>query len=124
MIVADTDVLIDFLAGREPSAAVVARALERGELATTAISRYELMSGARTPEEEELIAGFLRNLSVCPLDTASAGRAAGVFRSLSESGQRIDTGGCLIAGIVLRNRGVLLTRNKSHFERVFGLKLA
>jgi tRNA(fMet)-specific endonuclease VapC len=124
MIVADTDVLIDFLAGREPSAGAVGRALQRQELATTAISRYELMSGARNPEEGELVSGFLKNLRVYPLDTASADRAAEVFRSLEEAGQRIDTGDCLIAGIVLHQHGVLLTRNKKHFERVRGLRLA
>jgi hypothetical protein len=63
MIVADTDVLTDFLAGHEPAAARVAPTL--------------------------------------PLQADS-----------------------LIAGIVLAHNGILLTRNRRHFQRVTGLQLA
>ena len=42
-IIADTDVLIDFLAGHEPSASRIALELERGDLRTTAVTRFELL---------------------------------------------------------------------------------
>jgi predicted nucleic acid-binding protein len=47
MIVADSDVLIDFLEGRQPGAQAVAAALAAGQLQVTAISCFELLSGAR-----------------------------------------------------------------------------
>lgn len=47
MIVADTDVLIDFLANRGPAADVVAEALERGRLATTVVSRFRSLEAGR-----------------------------------------------------------------------------
>jgi len=53
MIVADTDVLIDFLGGHDPAAARIAVELERGDLRTTAITRFELLSGAKTSEQQE-----------------------------------------------------------------------
>ena len=48
MTIADTDVLIDFLSGAEPGASRVSRAIESGALRTTAITRFELLSGARS----------------------------------------------------------------------------
>lgn len=40
-----------------------------------------------------------------------------------QSSRPIGTADYLIAGIVLANRGILLTRNRDHFERVPGLTL-
>lgn len=45
MIVADTDVLIDFLANRDPAASRIALELKSGRLSTTAVSRFELLAG-------------------------------------------------------------------------------
>lgn len=46
MMVADTDVLIDVLGGRAPAADRVALELERGQLATTVVNRFELLEGS------------------------------------------------------------------------------
>jgi predicted nucleic acid-binding protein len=48
MIVADSDVLIDALRGREPAKGRIAQEIEKGALATTSVSVFELLSGART----------------------------------------------------------------------------
>ncbi len=44
MIVADSDVLVDALRGREPYASRIAEALEADSLATTVVSAFELSS--------------------------------------------------------------------------------
>ena len=44
MIVADSDVLIDALRGREPSASRVAQEIRKGTLATTSINSFEKVS--------------------------------------------------------------------------------
>jgi tRNA(fMet)-specific endonuclease VapC len=59
-----------------------------------------------------------------PLDAAAADRAAAVRRTLEKQGRSIGMGDSLIAGIVLAQQGALLTRNRSHFERVPGLLLS
>ncbi len=123
MIVADTDVLIDFLAGREPGAGRIALELEAGGLRATAITRFELLSGVRSDRQEAAIRQLLEAVPALPLDTASADRAADVRRTLDGTGQSIGMGDSLIAGIVLSNGGLLLTRNRRHFERVEGLAL-
>lgn len=123
MIVADTDVLIDFLAGRDPAAARIGFELERGDLRTTAITRFELLAGAKTRRQQAMVYDLLGALATLPLDSSAADKAADVRRSLEQEGKAIGMGDSLIAGILLDVNGILLTRNRKHFERVAGLKL-
>ena len=124
MTVADTDVLIDFLADAEPAAEWVASELERGSLLTTVITRFELLSGARNSRQENSIRQLLAAVPALELGDEAADKAAEVRRSLDRSGAAIGMADSLIAGIVLVHRGVLLTRNRRHFERVPELRLA
>ena len=55
ILIADTDVLIDFLAGQNPTADQITAELEMGTLFTTAVTRFELLSGARTAAQERRI---------------------------------------------------------------------
>jgi predicted nucleic acid-binding protein len=54
----------------------------------------------------------------------SSDLAAQVRRKLCAAGREIGMGDSLIAGIVLKNKGILMTRNKKHFSRIDGLRLA
>lgn len=74
MIIADTDVLVDFLAGRGPAREPVAVAIEQGNLCTTAITRFELLCGARNPRQENTILTLLAALPTLPLDEGASAR--------------------------------------------------
>jgi tRNA(fMet)-specific endonuclease VapC len=124
MIVADSDVLIDFLAGRDPAAARVQIELGTDSFATTAVSRFELLTGARDRTTEGIVRRLLDTIATLPLERQSADRAAAVRRTLEARGATIGMADSLIAGIVLTHDALLLTRNRKHFERVEGLKLA
>ena len=124
MIVADTDVLVDFLAGRGPAAARVAVELEHGDLHTTAVTRFELLAGARGKRQQRALESLLAAIPALPLGSESADLAAGIRRDLEKAGEAIGMADCLIAGIVRAHDGVLLTRNRRHFARVPGLRLA
>lgn len=124
MIIADTDVLIDYLAGRRPAAEAVSRALLRDQLQTTTLNGFELLAGVRSSRQEENVLALLDSIPILPLDFDAARRAAELHRHLERSGVRIGMGDSLIAGIVLARGGSLLTRNRRHFERVPGLPLA
>jgi len=124
MIVADTDVLIDFLAGSDPGAKRVAVELARGLLRTTAVTRFELLCGARNARQERTIRQLLAAVPALVLDQKAADQAALVKKSLERSGEAIGMADSLIAGIVLSQDATLLTRNRRHFERVTGLRLA
>ncbi len=123
MIVADSDVLIDYLE-RRGAAEVVARELERGRLATTAVSRFELLAGARTKRQRSITTKLLKPRETLPLDATAADQAAAVRRELERRGLAIGMADSLIAGIVMSCGATLLTRNRHHFERVPGLALA
>jgi len=124
MIIADKDVLIDYLERRAPGAEAVFRALGRGQLQTTTLNCFELLAGVRSPRRQASVLAFLDSIPVLPLDFDAARRAAELNRELERSGISIGMGDSLIAGIVLARGGSLLTRNRRHFERVPGLPLA
>jgi predicted nucleic acid-binding protein len=120
MTIADTDVPIDYLAGKGEAGAVE-RLLRRGALRTTVISRFELLSGAKNAKQ---LARLLQLLAAVPslgLDDAAAGEIRG---SLERSGHPVGMADSLIAGIVIGDGGALPTRNRRHFERVPGMSLA
>ena len=123
MMVADTDVLIDFRENRAPAANRIALELDRGQLRTTVITRFELLAGAKTPRQLKLVGELLAALPCLPLDEPGADAAAEIRRTLERDGAGIGMADSLIAGIVVVHRGVLLTRNRRHFERVPGLPL-
>jgi len=124
MIVADTDVLIDFLEGCRPGSTAVASALASGQLQTTVISCYELLSGARQPAKRRAARTLLQAIPILPLDENTTRKAAEVRRHLEASGEMIGMADLLIAGIVLLQGSTLLTRNRHDFERIPHLSLA
>jgi tRNA(fMet)-specific endonuclease VapC len=123
MMIADTDVLIDYLQGTG-AAERIALEIEHAQLSTTAVTRFELLAGAKSARQEKLVIELLDALPCLPLDSTAADCAAEIRRSLERRGQPIGMGDSLIAGIAVANKGVLLTRNRQHFERVPGLALS
>jgi tRNA(fMet)-specific endonuclease VapC len=123
VILADTDVLIDYLAGVQPVADWLAAYAEASRLETSAISCFELLSGAREGKRGEQVRRLLAILPVLPLDRAAAEYAARVRQQFERSGRTIGMGDSLIAGIALAHRLPLATRNRKHFERVEELQL-
>jgi tRNA(fMet)-specific endonuclease VapC len=123
VIVADTDVLIDALRGREPARGRIAAAIAAGALATTAVSLFELLSGAGEEEERDVVGLLLAALPVLPFDAAAGEAAAAARRGLEASGRGIGIADYQIAGICISRSAPLLTRNRRHFERVPGLVL-
>jgi len=87
------------------------------------VTRFELLAGARLPRHRETLERLLDAIPNLVLDRAAADRAAEVRRDLERRGEAIGMGDSLIAGIVLRYEGTLLTRNRKRFERVEGLQL-
>ncbi|MBI2891663.1 MAG: type II toxin-antitoxin system VapC family toxin [Nitrospirae bacterium] len=123
MIVADSDVLIDALRGREPSKSRIALELEGGALTTTAINAFELLSGARTSSQREKVGRLLAALQILPFDEEAGRRASGVRAELEQRGKGLAMADYMIAGVCLARSALLLTRNRAHFERVPGLAL-
>jgi len=102
----------------------VAQLLRRGTIRTTVITRFELLSGAKDAKQLARLVQLLAAVPSLSLDDAAADAASEIRRSLDRSGEPIGMAESLITGIVTASGGALLTRNRRHFERVPGLRLA
>jgi predicted nucleic acid-binding protein len=71
LTIADTDVLVDYLSGVNPSADRVAAELDHGSLATTAITRFELLCDARDPRQQAKIRELLTLIPTLLFDAAA-----------------------------------------------------
>ena len=123
MIIADTDVLIDFLRGRG-EAGRVAVELESRSFGTTAITAFEIRSGARTARQKSAVDTLLEAMTILPFGAEEARIGAEVRQHVESQGQPIGMADYMISAICIANDGVLLTRNLKHFERVKRLRLA
>lgn len=119
-MVADTDVLLDFLEG-EGAHVRVTTLLRAGRLATTAVSVFEIWRGLATDDARDVARRALRGIRVYALTDAAARRAAEVHQELE--GNRIGERDTLIAGVCLAIGRPLLTGNARHFRRVPGLQV-
>jgi tRNA(fMet)-specific endonuclease VapC len=102
----------------------VAFELKTGKLATTVISAFELWIGCQTNKQSQAVEILLSALTILSLTESSAQKSGTVKRELDSEGKTIGMADSLIAGITLENQGVLLTRNKKHFDRVKGLNIS
>lgn len=123
MIVADTDVLIDALRGEREAVERVTRGLNLGSLYTTAVTAFELASGAKGYQQSLRIGHLLDALPVLAFDEPSSTRAVELRRRLEGQGRGIGMADYLIAGVCLCRDAALWTRNRKHFSRVSGLRL-
>jgi tRNA(fMet)-specific endonuclease VapC len=124
MMIADSDVLIDFLRDRGDWARRIAIELESRSFGTTAITAFELRSGARTPRQSRDVETLLNAMTILPFGPEEAAAAAEVRLQVEAKGPPIGMADYMIAGTCIVAGGVLLTRNRKHFERVPGLKLS
>jgi len=124
MIVADTDVLIDFLRGRGGAARRIALELETRSFGTTAITAFELRSGARTAKLKSAVDRLLDAMTILSFGPEEAQAAAEIRQRLESRGEAIGMADYMIAAVCIVQDGVLLTRNRRHFERVEGLELS
>lgn len=123
MIVADTDVLIDFLRGEGSAADRISLEIERG-LSTTAVTAFELWTGSTgSKRRETAVNSLLDALKVLPLDPHSAKVAASIRSELQSRGRTMGMADALIAGICVEQGAILLTRNRRHFEGIERLAL-
>jgi predicted nucleic acid-binding protein len=74
LIIADTDVLIDYLAGTQPAADQVLAYAESDSLQTSAITCFELLSGARYGKRGDTVRRLVGAIPVLPLDREAAAR--------------------------------------------------
>ena len=122
----DTDIIIDFLRGKERAVRLIKKLYESNiNLATTVINIFELSWGAyklgkKRVNDVEKLTESLIILNMTVKDAIKAGEEIAYLESL---GLKIDIRDLLI-GIITRENGyALLTGNVKHFNRIKDLDI-
>jgi tRNA(fMet)-specific endonuclease VapC len=123
LVVADTDVVIDFFTDTPPHSQVVAELLKEGRLGVAAVTVFELYAGVRGAKRLKQLESFFAHVPVLPLDMLAAAYAGRVYTDLKSDGVTVGNQDILIAAICLANGVPLLTGNTSHFASIQGLTL-
>lgn len=123
-VVVDTDVLVDFMRGKNQAVAKIRELVEAGTtLATTAVNVFELSYGAYRIGRIRDIENLAEALSVLNLTSKEALKAGEEAAYLTSIGQIIDVRDLLIGVIARENGYAVLTGNVKHFARIRGLKI-
>ncbi|MGH3855785.1 MAG: type II toxin-antitoxin system VapC family toxin [Pseudonocardiaceae bacterium] len=122
LVVADTDLVIDFLRGRGPGARLTRQLLVERRLRLTSVTGFELRVGSDFLDRRDQILRLFRSRTLA-LDLVSALKAGEIAASLQKAGSPIGLADCLQAGVCVRHGLPLATRNRKHFDRVEGLQL-
>ncbi len=124
MILADTDILVGFLQGDDPAASRVQVELEHGNLITTSINRFELLSAAKSARQVRMIRQLLDALPCVDIDHETADGAAELHRSFAQSEHPLSMNVCMIATVAISEKALLMTGNRAAFEQIPDLAFA
>jgi predicted nucleic acid-binding protein len=118
---ADTNVLIDYLAGNYPPAVLDwLDGLFDQEICLSIINRIEVLAFRFSdPAEENQVRNFIADAIIYPVDNAVAEPAILIRKNM-----RVKLPDAIIAATALHHGLTLLTRNTNDFKHVPGLALA
>lgn len=121
----DSNICIDLMRGRLPSAYQLMRASSPKLFALPAVVEAELRTGAeksnRPQENRLLLERFLSPYETIPFDSRCAIAYGAIRTRLERRGLTIGPNDLLIAATALANGAILATNNAREFERVEGL---
>jgi predicted nucleic acid-binding protein len=120
-VLADTDVLVDFLRGNAQAGALIHACADR--LVLSAIVIAELYSGVKGKQEEETLDDVVALFRVVPV-TADLARAGGLLKRTYGKSHGVGLADAVIAATVVSEKAELLTLNVRHYPMFKGLRPA
>jgi predicted nucleic acid-binding protein len=111
-VLVDTDVIINFLRGRETARAFFLSLSQETKLYCSAITVAEIYAGTLT-HEETVTEELLNSLIVVDIDRDVAEKA-GRYRAVIKS-QKLETDDCLVAASAYSIKATLVTGNAKHY---------
>jgi predicted nucleic acid-binding protein len=105
----DTNILLDYLAGREDARQEMTRYDSR---LVSVVTWMEVMAGARSDAEEDVLRMFLRDFNVVEISRAVAQSAAAIRRQA-----RVRLPDALIWATAQAESALLVTRNTKDFPK-------
>ena len=122
-MVVDTCIFIDFLRAKDKTDSLLFRVSDENQICISSVTLYELLMGATSPEKINDIKLLTDEIPVLPFDEIVARESSLTYHKLRKVNKMIDFRDIFIAATCIVNDLPLLTLNKSHFERVKGLKI-
>jgi len=120
----DTDILIDFLRGKERAVKYVESMSKRIRLVTTVINAFELYYGAyKYKRDTEKLNEFLKSMEILPFTIIEAKKAAEIEANLESQGEVVGLKDVLISSIAISNNCTIVTGNVKHFNKIQGVKV-
>jgi len=127
MIFLDTNIISYYFNANAKIKEKIIETIDNDEIiCTTVINVYEIFKGFRwknNENKEKQFKEFLEELTIFTIDDDVIDIAANIYSNLKKSGKAIGDADILIAAIVIRNNGTLVSNNTKHFEDINQLKL-
>jgi tRNA(fMet)-specific endonuclease VapC len=96
------------------------------DICTTAINIYEILKGFKwrnNKRKETQFKEFLEDVTIFTIDDKVIDIASDLYSNLRKKGKTIGDADILIAAIVMKNNGTLVSNNTKHYEDIEQLKL-
>ena len=122
-VVVDTSIFIDYLRAKEKLSTVLYQMPDEEQIFISAVTLYELLLGASTPEKLKDIKILTEYLPVLSFNEDVAVKAAEIYHYLRKQNKIIEFRDIFIAATCIINNLPIKTLNKKHFDRVKGLHI-
>jgi predicted nucleic acid-binding protein len=122
-MVIDTCIFIEHLRAKDKTKTILATLPANEFLYLSAVTIFELYSGATTLEKKQDVRAVTEDLTVLPFDAAVAAKAGEIYRTLKKHNKLIGGPDIMIAATCLTFDQPILTLNKKHFELVDDLSV-
>lgn len=119
----DTDVVIDYLRGRNKNQDILPAIIKKHEVYLSPVSVYELYYGGYYSGKLKPVDDVLTMLLPFDWTVEDSKKAAHLHALLSKAGETLNVKDVLIAGQCISRSVPLITRNVAHFKRINGLKV-
>ncbi len=116
-LVIDTNIIIDYLRGKEQAISFFKDLDPSTDLLISTITVAELYAGVKNQEEEQLLHAFLQDFKVIALDQTIA-QKGGLIKNKYNPSHGIGIADAVIAATALVQKAKLLTLNVKHFPMV------
>jgi len=124
IVVLDTSVLLDFLAGRNKSVvSKVEQLLFEAKAAVSVVSVFELLRGVESQKHIEQRKELIGLCTILDLTQPISQHAAGMYTYLKKNGTLIHMEDILIAATAMHWHYSVMTLNSKDFSRIPGVKL-
>ncbi len=110
MAMYDTNIMIDYLIGKEEAAEIIRKSTDERGISVSSISCYELFDGAKGTDEEVLESLFSR-ITVHPIDLKVARKASDMHKKLRKTGSELSIADMFIVATAEANDEIFITKD-------------